>query len=78
MAEEEEDFGYAFVTSGWTLSPNCQATAQTTKSMEATADTPRLAPKLLTMLVESRASGHFLDSELHSDPKDKPLNCKAL
>ena len=45
--------------------------------MEATADTPRLAPKPLTMLVENGASGHHFD-ELHSDPKDKQLNCKAL
>ena len=77
-AAEKEDFGYAFMTSGWSLSTNCQAIAQTTKSMEATADTPRLAPKPLTMLVESGASGHCFDDELHSDPKGKQLNLKAL
>ena len=73
-----EDVGYTFVTAGWTLSTDCQATAQTTKSMEATADTPRLAPKPLTMLVENRASGDYFEDELHSDPKDTQLNCMAL
>ena len=46
--------------------------------MKATADTPRLAPKPLTMLVESGASGHCFDDELLSDPKAKHLNCKEL
>ena len=76
--EEEVDFRYALVTSGWNLPTFCQANLQTTKSMKATADTPRLAPKPLTMLVESGASGHCFDDELLSDPKAKHLNCKEL
>ena len=54
------------------------STAQTTESSEVTADTPKFAPKPSTMLVESGASGHCLDDEFQSDPKNKHLNCKAL
>ena len=60
---EEDHFGYAFVMFVWALSINCQAIAQTTKSMEATADTPRLAPKPLIMLVDSGACGNVFDNE---------------
>ena len=56
----------------------CQATERTTKSMEATADTPMLAPKPLTVLVESGASGHYIDDELSLDQKGKQLTCKAF
>ena len=77
-ATEEEDFGYAFVTSGWTLSTDVQATVQTTKSRQATTDTLRLPPKPLTMLVDSGASGHYFDDELHLNPKDNLLKCMTL
>ena len=76
--EKEDDFGYAFVTSGWTPSAEFQGTTQPTKKRDADADTPRLSPKPLTMLVESGASGHHFHHELHSNPKDKQLKCKAL
>ena len=56
------------------VATNCQATAQTAKSMEATAETLGRAPKPLNMLLESGASGHHFDDELQSDPKDKLLN----
>ena len=77
-SKEEENFRYLFVTSGWTSPTNRQANAQKTKSVKVSADTPWLAPKPLTMLVESGASDHHFDYELHSDPKDKQLNSKTL
>ena len=76
--EEEDDFGYAFVTSGWTPSAEFQETAQPTERRESSADTLRLAPKALTMLVDSETSGHYFDDELHPGLKDKLLNYKPL
>ena len=76
--EEEDDFGYAFVASGWTPSAEFQGTAQPTEKMETSADTSRHAPKTLTMLVDSGASGQYFDDELHPGLKDKLLNCKPL
>ena len=46
--------------------------------MEATADTPRLAPKTLTMLVDSGVSGNYFDYGFHPDLKDKHLNYVPL
>ena len=43
--EKEDDFGYAFVTAGWTPSEEFQETAQLTERRETSADTSRLAPK---------------------------------
>ena len=75
---EEDDFGYAFVTAGWTPSAEFQETAQPTEKRETSADTPRLAPKTLTMLMDSETSGHYFDDELHPGLKDKLLNYKPL
>ena len=66
------------MTSGWTPSAEFQGTAQSTKRRETSADTPRLSPKPLTVLLESGASGHHFGDEFHSDPKDKQLKCKEL
>ena len=55
--EEEDDFGYAFVTGGWTPSAEIQKTAPTERR-ETTADTSRLAPKTLIMLMDSGTPGH--------------------
>ena len=77
--EEEDDFGYAFVTSGWTPSAEFQGTAQQpTNRRETSADSSRLAPKTLTMLVDSGASGHYFDDELQPGMKDKRLSNKLL
>ena len=74
--EEEDDFGYVFVTSGWTPSAEFQGTAQPTERRETNADTSRLALKTVTMLVESGTSRHYFDDKLHPDLKDKLLNYK--
>lgn len=61
------------MTSGWTLSTEFQQADQITKSREATEDTPRLAPKPLTILMDSGASRRYFHDELHSGPNDR--NC---
>ena len=76
--EEEDDFGYAFVTAGWTPSAEFQETAQPTERRETSADTSRLSPKILTMLMDSGTSGHYSDDELHPGLKDKLPNYKPL
>ena len=45
--EEEDDFGYAFVTSGWTPSAKFWGTAQTTKRRETSAGTSRFCSENL-------------------------------
>ena len=64
--------------SGWISSAEFQGTAQPTERRETNADTSRLAPKTLTMLVDSGTSGHYFDDELHPGLKDKLLNYKPL
>ena len=50
----------------------------TTKRRETSADTSRIAPNTLTMLVGSGASRHYCDDELHPGIKDKLLSYKPL
>ena len=76
--EKKGDFGYAFVTSGWTPSAEFRGTAQPTERRETSADTSRLSPKTSTMLVDSGASGHYFGDKIHPDLKDKLLNYKPL
>ena len=76
--EEKDDFGYAFVTSGWTPSAEYQETAKPTEGRETSADTSRLAPRTLTTLMDSGTSGHYFDDELRPGLKDKLLNYKPL
>ena len=75
---EEDEFWYAFVTSGWTPSAEFQGTAQPTEGRETNADTCRLAPKTLNMLVDSGTPGHYFDDELHPGLTNNLLNFKPL
>ena len=77
-ATEEDDFEYAFVTSGWTPSAEVQETPPPTERRETSADTSRLAPKTVTMLMASGMSGHYFDDELDLGMKDNLLNYKPL
>ena len=72
--EEEDDFRHAFVMSGWTPSAKLQGTSQPTERRETSADTSRRAPKPLSTLVDSGASGNDFDDELYPGLKDKLLN----
>lgn len=53
------------MTSWWSSSSDSQGTAPTTEREGNTADTPRLDPKTLAMLVDRGASGNYVDDELH-------------
>ena len=77
-ATEEDDFGYAFVTSGWTPSAEFQETVQPNERKETSADTYRLGAKILTMLMDSGASGHYFDDELNPGLKAKLINYMPL